>query len=222
MFVFHRVDDVYACRPDLMRILAAMEAARVPAILGVIPQRLTTEMADYLRDRPTFAIYQHGVEHKNHAVSGGKDEFPATRPRAEVAALVADGHTRLQTAIGRRVTGYIPPWNVTAQPTLEILIAQGFTHISAKRAHGADVKLASLPVTIDTLSNYAPPTARAPAEIQALITAERKRAPKTPIGLVYHIKDLSGAELAGLETLIAATAAMVPHPEVWQSFAGAT
>jgi hypothetical protein len=221
MFVFHRVDDVYACRPDLMRILAAMEAAAVPAILGVIPQRLTAEMADYLRARPQFAVYQHGVEHKSHAQHGSKDEFPATRPRADVARLLAEGRTRIATAIGRPVTGYIPPWNITARPTYEILAEQGFTHVSCKGTAHRDFKFKEVPAAIDTLTNYAPLVARTPGEIQSLITAERQRTPRAPIGVIYHIKDLGEPAMAGLETVIADTAAMAPAAEAWREFAGA-
>jgi hypothetical protein len=221
MFVFHRVDDVYACRLDLMRILGALETARVPALLGVIPQRLTAEMADYLRARPQFAVYQHGVEHKSHAQSGSKDEFPATRPRADVARLIAEGRARIAAGIGRPVAGYIPPWNITARQTFEILAEQGFTHVSCKGSAHQDLKFKELPAAIDTLSNYAPLVARTPGEIHSLITAERQRAPLTPIGLVYHIKDLGEVAMAGLETVIADTAAMAPTAEAWLEFAGA-
>jgi Uncharacterized protein conserved in bacteria (DUF2334) len=220
MFVFHRIDDVYACRPDLMRILATFERMRVPVILGVIPRRLTTEMSTYLSERPLFAIFQHGVEHKNHALSGSKDEFPDTREPVEVARLIAEGRAQLESAIGRRVTGYIPPWNVTARSTLEILAAQGFTHVSAKRAYGAHVKLTSLPISIDTLSNYAPPTARSAQEIIALIAAVQKQSPRTPVGLVYHIKDLSEPQMADLELMIEQTAPLAPAPEAWRGFTG--
>ncbi len=220
MFVFHRIDDVYACRPDLMRILAAFERTCVPVILGVIPRRLTAEMAVYLAERPLFAIYQHGVEHKSYAASGSKDEFPDTREPAEVARLIVEGRTQIEVAIRRKVAGYIPPWNVTARSTLDILAAQGFTHVSAKRAYGADVKLTSLPVVIDTLSNYAPPTARPAQAIIALIADARKHRPRTPVGLVYHIKDLDEPQLAELELLIELTAPMAPSPDVWRVFAG--
>jgi peptidoglycan/xylan/chitin deacetylase (PgdA/CDA1 family) len=191
MFVFHRIDDVYATRPDLMRILAAFERHQVPVILGVIPRRLTSEMALYLAARPLFAIYQHGVEHKSYAGPEAKDEFPESRARTEVATLLAEGRARLESSIGRRVTGYIPPWNLTAPATLEILAAQGFTHVSAKRTYGHGVRLASLPIAIDTLSSYAPPRARSCDEILALIGGEQRKAPRAPVGLVYHIKDLS-------------------------------
>jgi hypothetical protein len=220
MFVFHRVDDVYACRPDLMRILAAMETARVPALLGVIPQRLTAEMAAYLRARPQFAVYQHGVEHKSHAVSGSKDEFPATRPRADVARLLAEGRMRIATGIGRAVTGYIPPWNITARQTYEVLAEQSFTHVSCKGTAHRDFKFNELLAVIDTLASYAPLVTRTPGEIRSLIAAERQRAPQTPIGLIYHIKDLGEPAMAGLETVVADTAAMAPTAEAWRAFAG--
>lgn len=221
MFVFHRIDDVYACRPDLMQVLAATESAGVPTILGVIPQRLTAEMAAYLSARPHFVIYQHGVDHKSRAVSGSKDEFPATRDRSDVAASLAEGHAALVRAVGRPVHGYIPPWNVTAPATLEILATLGFTHISAKRTYGPGVRLAALPIAVDTLSSYAPPTARSADAVMQLIAQERRRAPAVPVGLVYHIKDLPDDQLAGIVQVIERSAAFVPPASVWGPFAGA-
>ena len=118
MFVFHRIDDVYAQRHDLMRILALFERLDIPAILGVIPARLTAEMDAYLAVRPLFTVFQHGVAHKNYA------------------------------------------------------------------------------------SKWPPPN-------------------RSPVGIVYHIKDLSEADVVEIESVIRWSARHAPMPRPWSQFVGA-
>ena len=219
MFVFHRIDDVYAQRHDLMRILALFERLDIPAILGVIPARLTAEMAAYLAVRPLFTVFQHGVAHKNYAATGRKDEFPDTRPVDDVARLVADGRRRLEDGIGRLVTGYIPPWNTASASLLSALATLDFTHISAGRSAVVLGALKTLPIALDSLDSYAPPTAKpATATIAELEVALPNR---SPVGIVYHIKDLSKADMVEIESVIRWSARHAPMPRPWSQFVGA-
>ena len=114
MFVFHRIDDVYAKRPDLLRILAVFERLELPVMLGVIPLRVTSDMAAYLSVRSLFTVFQHGASHKNLHARWPQGRVPATRPDDETLRLVAEGRRRLEDDIGRVVSGYIPPWNTVS------------------------------------------------------------------------------------------------------------
>jgi peptidoglycan/xylan/chitin deacetylase (PgdA/CDA1 family) len=223
MFLFHRIDDVYACRPDLMAVLDAFVRARVMVIVGVIPRRLTAEMGAYLAAHPGIVVYQHGLEHKSYARhelgETDRDEFPGSRSRADVTAALTEGRALIEAAVGRPVTGYIPPWNATAVQTLDVLAELGFTCISTRRRHIAHLQLAALPVTVDTLSGYTPPKARTAAEIATLVATDRNA--RHPTSLVYHIKDLRPQDLDGYARVIAQTAWQVATPDTLAAFIAA-
>jgi peptidoglycan/xylan/chitin deacetylase (PgdA/CDA1 family) len=223
MFLFHRIDDVYACRPDLMAVLDTFVRAHVPVIVGVIPRRLTADMGAYLAANPGIIVYQHGLEHKSYAQpelgETDRDEFPASRTRADVKAALLASRALIETAVQRPVTGYIQPWNATAAQTLDVLAELGFTSVSTRRRHTVHPRLAALPVTVDTLSGYTPPKARPAAEIAALIAADRNA--RQPTGLVYHIKDLRPEDLDGYAHVIAQTASQVATPDTLAAFIAA-
>lgn len=218
MFVFHRIDDVYAKRLDLMRILTLFERLDLPVILGVIPSRVTSEMASYLSVRSLFTVYQHGASHKNHSVDGRKDEFPVTRPDEETLRLIAEGRRRLEDDIGRVVSGYIPPWNTVSDGLLRALTTLNFTHLSAGRSTPAASQLQVLPVSVDTLASYAPPTAKAAAVTIADI--ERVLPRQKTVGVVYHIKDLPESGMAEIEAVMRWSQRHAPPPAKWRAFAG--
>lgn len=219
MFVFHRIDDVYATRLDLMRVLALFERLELPVILGVIPARLTREMANHLAVRPMFTIFQHGVAHKNYVADGRKDEFPTSRPDDDTRQQIAEGRRRLEDDIGRLVSGYIPPWNTVSDGLLRALAALNFTHISAGRSAFPAGPLQTLPIAVDPLSSYAPPTARPAtstiADIETVLPRQKS------VGVIYHIKDLPDAGLAEFETVIRWSQRHVPPPTTWRMFVGA-
>jgi hypothetical protein len=216
--IFHRVDDVYACRPDLMRILAAFEHWNLTAIVAVIPKRLTAEMAVFLAARPQFLVYQHGHEHRNHALAGRKDEFPSSRDLSDVVTIVATGRKLIERAVGRPINGYVPPWNTASTVLVEALIQLRFTHVSANRSAAIPSPLVHRPYAVDTLESYAPVRVRPAAETIEHLEAARQCG--ATAGVVHHIKDLGEQGMRDVEAVIAWSSAHRMPDEVWRTFAG--
>jgi hypothetical protein len=218
MPIFHRIDDIYACRPDLMQILALFERLGLPAILGVIPKRLTPEMSAYLAQRHQFLIYQHGQEHKNYAASGRKDEFPASRTFDDILANVATGRRSIEAAIGRPVNGYIPPWNTASVPLIKAITQLGFTHVSANRSAVIPAPLAHLPCAVDTLESYTPVRVRSSADTIDQLRGARQDGDVT--GVVHHIKNLGETGMREVEAVITWSSPHRMSDEAWRPFAG--
>jgi hypothetical protein len=219
MKVLHRIDDVYACRPDLMRVLACCERYDVPAILGVIPKRLTADMAIYLAMRQRFAVYQHGHEHRSWSTSGRKDEFPATRDAADIEIGIRTGRQLVETAIGRPVNGYIPPWNTASAPLVKVLIALGFTHVSANHSASIPAPLIHRPCHVDALESYAPVKARSAEGLIRHVETEVQSG-EPVVCIVHHIKDLGEQGMRDAEAVIAWSRAHRMPDDAWRVFAG--
>jgi hypothetical protein len=122
----------------LSRLLSI--ASGVPVSLAVIPADVDPELArwlsDYLRSAPkaSVAVLQHGWRHLNHSGVGKKSEFPAGRPRPEVASELAAGRARLSDLFGTRAQPVlVPPWNRFDDSFFELLARCGLTGISQAR-----------------------------------------------------------------------------------------
>jgi hypothetical protein len=137
-----RDDDAVAPTARLGRLLSI--ASGVPISLAVIPadaqQELAQWLAQYLRSAPkaSVAVLQHGWRHLNHSGIGKKSEFPAERPRSEVASELAAGRARLSDLFGTRAQPVlVPPWNRFDDSLLGLLACCGLTGISRARARSA-------------------------------------------------------------------------------------
>jgi hypothetical protein len=134
-----RDDDAVAPTARLGRLLSI--ASGVPVSLAVIPadaeQELAQWLADYLRSAPkaSIAILQHGWRHLNHSGVGKKSEFPAKRPRPEMASELAAGRARLADLFGTQAQPVlVPPWNRFDDSLLGLLACCGLTGISRARS----------------------------------------------------------------------------------------
>ena len=105
-----RDDDAIADTPALRRLLSL---ARVPLALAVIPAVLDPSLPALLKSHGSVSVLQHGFDHNNRALAGGKkSEFPASRGWMEVARDLARGRDRLGEAFGGLfVPALTPPWN---------------------------------------------------------------------------------------------------------------
>jgi len=137
-----RDDDAVAPTARLSRLLSI--ASGVPVSLAVIPADVDPELArwlsDYLRSAPkaSVAVLQHGWRHLNHSGIGKKSEFPATRPRPEVASELAAGRARLSDLFGTRAQPVlVPPWNRFDDSFFDLLARCGLTGISQARPRSA-------------------------------------------------------------------------------------
>ena len=130
-----RDDDAVAPTARLSRLLSI--ASGVPVSLAVIPADVDPELArwlsDYLRSAPkaSVAVLQHGWRHLNHSGVEKKSEFPAGRPRPEVASELAAGRGRLSDLFGTRAQPVlVPPWNRFDDSFFDLLARCGLTGIS--------------------------------------------------------------------------------------------
>src|SRR3954447_20299736 len=137
-----RDDDAVAPTARLSRLLSI--ASGVPVSLAVIPADAESELAQwlshYLRSAPkaSVAVLQHGWRHLNHSGIGKKSEFPATRPRPEVASELAAGRARLGDLFGARAQPVlVPPWNRFDDSFFALLARCGLTGISQARPRSA-------------------------------------------------------------------------------------
>jgi peptidoglycan/xylan/chitin deacetylase (PgdA/CDA1 family) len=141
-----RDDDAVIPTARLGRLLSI--ASGVPVSLAVIPadaeQELAQWLAYYLRSAPkaSVAVLQHGWRHLNHSGFGKKSEFPAGRPRPEVASELAAGRARLSDLFGTRARPVlVPPWNRFDDSLLGLLAGCGLTGISRARARSASPRV---------------------------------------------------------------------------------
>jgi hypothetical protein len=119
-----RDDDAVAPSRRLDNLLSI--AGDTPVAIAVIPAQAEARLAARLDAAPDAAIrvLQHGWRHCDHAQGGKKSEFPASRPRAEIAADLTRGRTRLRALFGRRALPVLaPPWN-RVDPTVTPLLAE--------------------------------------------------------------------------------------------------
>src|SRR5439155_2139024 len=93
-----RDDDATTATPELDALVRL--ARDVPLALAVIPALARRELASALDAAADIRVLQHGWEHRNHAVTGKKSEYPAGRPADDVAAEIAAGRTRLAEMFG--------------------------------------------------------------------------------------------------------------------------
>ena len=131
-----RDDDAVAPSPRLDDLLAT--AGEVPVALAVIPALADPALAARLGRSAgsRVCVLQHGWRHVDHASGGKKSEFPPSRSRAQMAADLAEGRTRLIALFGARALAVLaPPWNRFDDNSLSLLAANGIGAIS--RSQGA-------------------------------------------------------------------------------------
>ncbi len=226
-----RDDDAVAPTARLGRLLAT--ASGVPVSLAVIPadaeQELAEWLAQYLRSAPkaSVAILQHGWRHLNHSGDAKKSEFPAERPRPEVASELAAGRARLSDLFGTRAQPVlVPPWNRFDNSFLGLLAGCGLTGISRARPRSASPlapRVVEANIHVDLVAwkasrEFVGEDAALGGLVQHL-RARRLRAvcADEPTGILSHHLVQDEATEAFLDRLIAVSAA---HPAVFWLDAG--
>ena len=219
-----RDDDAVAPTARLGRLLSI--ASGVPVSLAVIPadaeQELSQWLADYLHSAPSasVAVLQHGWRHLNHS-GGKKSEFPAERPRSEVASELAAGRARLSDLFGTRAQPVlVPPWNRLDDSLLGLLPHCGLTGISrarARRAPSRALGIIEANIHVDLVawkeSRGFVGEAAALGGLVEHLRARRLRGgcPDEPTGILTHHLIQDEATDAFLDRLITVSAA---HPAV--------
>jgi len=125
-----RDDDAVEDTPELRRLLQC--AGTIPLGLAVIPSRVQSSLAECLARERTVDVLQHGWAHVNHGPDGN-DEYPGSRPRAEVEHELGEGRAILEALFGSQALGvFVPPWHGFDAGFLSLLRSAGLTGFSRK------------------------------------------------------------------------------------------
>ncbi len=130
-----RDDDTVEPSQRLDQLLRLAQQYAAPLALAVIPARLETELADYLKTHTHCCVLQHGYAHDSHAAPGARKlELGGTRATADIVADLARGYRILQQHFGSCFTPVlVPPWNRIDERVLEQLAALGFSGVSTMK-----------------------------------------------------------------------------------------
>jgi len=155
-----RDDDAVAPSAKLDRLLSI--AGNVPIALAVVPAKAKPELAAWLSHsaasvvRPCLAVLQHGWRHLNHSVGAKKSEFPAGRPRQDVASDLAAGRAQLMQLFGARaIPVLVPPWNRFDDCFLPLLGSRdicGISRVNPRRAASPVPGIIEVNVHIDVVA----------------------------------------------------------------------
>ena len=154
---FFRDDDVGWATGEFRALLACFRRYSVPLDVAVIPNALTTELADEIctihdQSPGLFGVHQHGFAHANHEVSGRKCEFGASRLYPDQYRDIKSGKIQLEAMLGSVLDPiFTPPWNRCTEITGECLSELGFRVLSrdATASSLAISDLKELPISID-------------------------------------------------------------------------
>lgn len=143
--VFFRDDDVAELNAKLIKLIDVFVSYGVPLHLAVIPQKLTRECRDFLKEkikvcRGLLEIGQHGFVHKD--CSGltdnfGKYEFGEHRSSEQQKEDILQGKELLEKYFEQKINIFTPPWHAFDRNTLEILEEMKFLGISSGRKKNA-------------------------------------------------------------------------------------
>jgi len=150
--VFFRVDDVGWAHDRLFRLLNLFGGYGIPLDLAVIPEALTSALAEALLRRPRISVHQHGFAHVNHEPDGRKCEFGPARGEKKQRDDINVGRAKLRTLLEPLWSpAFTPPWNRCTHVTARCLVDLGFRTLSREsRAEPFGIeKLGELPVRID-------------------------------------------------------------------------
>jgi peptidoglycan/xylan/chitin deacetylase (PgdA/CDA1 family) len=166
--VCFRFDDPSAISDHELerRVFAIFARQHCPLCVAVIPfartldgevKPVTRHNAAHLFDAAEaglIEIAQHGHTHVcRGSVSIGQQTEFAGISAAEQESLIAEGSNQLASVFGRRIKGFVPPWNTYDRSTAQVLTRAGFEFVSAgDYVIAAGGRLAAVPRTC-TLHN---------------------------------------------------------------------
>ena len=157
-------------------ILDVLSAHQACATFAVIPFRMIEEQCIALsqsRARPLIEAVRadiievalHGHTHvRLQAEPATPSEFLGL-PQDRQSALIIEGRAHLESVFGRRIMGFVPPWNSYDTATLGVLRAENFSYLSADRNAAEDytalqllpftTRLADLPIALEEARRFA-------------------------------------------------------------------
>ena len=154
---FLRDDDAGWDDERLFAMLAVVDRHALAIDLAVIPQALTSSLAESLiarteRRAGRLGLHQHGLAHRSHEPDGRKCEFGPSRDREAQRRDLTEGQRLLEQMLpGLTQPIFTPPWNRCTRVTAELLAELGFRVLSRHVSEPVlDVPgLAAVPVSVD-------------------------------------------------------------------------
>lgn len=125
-----RDDDATRRTPALDRLLQLAASTGLPLALAVVPDGAQAALFEGVA--PGVVAIQHGVDHRDRAVAGGKkSEFPVEESPDEAAQRLIRGRDQIVLATGARALPVLaPPWNRLNPGLIPQLAAAGFRGLS--------------------------------------------------------------------------------------------
>lgn len=189
--IFFRADDVAVPSGKQDRLLSMFSKHRMPLCCALVPAWLTADRWHTI-DRSVagrhefFAWHQHGWTHRNHQITGKKQEFGSAVSTAGKRQAIRQGKKRLTRLLGPLFLPFFtPPWNRVDAETMEILGEEGFIGLSRFRGDTLPPVpgLIDIPVNVDLHTRKdATPEAGWKALLEELATALNSRR----AGLMIH------------------------------------
>jgi peptidoglycan/xylan/chitin deacetylase (PgdA/CDA1 family) len=202
--VFFRDDDAVSDDALLRQLLELFQRRHLPLVVGVIPALLTEAGRDLLLRQPDFIeIVQHGWRHQNHEPQGRKCEFGLSRSFEQQLADIAEGQARMNEAFGHRwFPAFIPPWNRSAEATLQALKQCGFKALSQLSKRDAQVtdELPELSVTLDIFRWKGGAQLRETEDLLSEFLQQTQQ--PGPSGILLHHEVMTPEAFAFLENLL--------------------
>jgi peptidoglycan/xylan/chitin deacetylase (PgdA/CDA1 family) len=140
------------------RVLEQFVERRLPATLGVIPLRgepgaevgFSRETASHLlaaSDSGLIEIALHGYAHRDTGLCRNeRSELAGLAPDRQ-REVIAQAKGALESALGRDISGFVPPWNSYDAGTLAAVRANGLSYLSADRRAPPSTGVPVLPAT---------------------------------------------------------------------------
>jgi hypothetical protein len=204
--VFFRADDIGVPSGMFTQMISLFLKYQVPLCLAVVPAWLTESRLHTLRrvtgKSSLFCWHQHGWIHKNHEISGKKQEFGESRSENDLHHDLFLGKTRLIKILKDDLYPvFTPPWNRCGRKTLQILEDLNFQAISRSSGAAPSVssRLTDIQVNVDlhTRKEFDPQIS-----VEHLFSELRSSISTGTSGIMLHHQRMNRRALFFLEQLL--------------------
>lgn len=100
-------------------------------LLGVIPERCSSDDLNFIRDETDCIVGMHGIWHDESKLDLYGNEFPPYLSKEQIKYELSSAVGDLERAVARQINIYMPPRNIIDARTLSCLIDCGFSYFTA-------------------------------------------------------------------------------------------
>ncbi len=134
--LFFRADDIGVPSPQFQRLLQLFTHHKAPLSLATVPTWMTESRREVFSQlteiqSSQWCWHQHGWLHRNHELTGKKQEFGPSRSHEAIHRDLQRGKRRLQDVLGSAFFPFFtPPWNRCGKATITALKELRFLGLS--------------------------------------------------------------------------------------------